>query len=522
MGMLSNMGSHHPGNEAIDYMVKPWYSRPWNAVLRPNNKELAKLCANMAIAGANNNNIYYIYGGTSYYPALQRAGNDPAAIKERCGTDCMGAVFAVIKGAMARLGIKENLPLLGCSNADQLLSYGYTKFTDSDHINSDRYAERGDVYVNYSLHASMHVGDGQLNGYDGSDTSGVSGTGGSGGTGVSIDYNNMSPYFIGIPENVTKFDVKMFKESQVSGVMLRAGYLYNSAHIKRDKYISQYLDKQVKCAEDGDIPYALCAEVRAHSVAEAQDECDKLYYVAAAYVPRMSLWLHLDMKQSKSVNERILDYYYETLSGWGFKNTMGLYVTQSELDQITWDKYKDKFYLWKVDHTQDISKWVNTVPFAVITPGGGGPIGSSNGTDGGVTGSGGQEYQTSSTDQKRIVDACSQVGWPGASLCATWTSRVYAKAGFGYPSGNACDQYYKYCKYSDRNMLKVGMFIAVATHPHTSAGRIYGHVGIYIGDGKVMHSLGDGVKTWSVDKWISYYGVTCTPRWGFAGNVNAN
>ena len=115
-----------------------------------------------------------------------------------------------------------------------------------------------------------------------------------------------------------------------------------------------------------------------------------------------------------------------------------------------------------------------------------------------------------------IVAACSRVGSPGGGLCAMWVSQVYQAAGCGYPGGNAVDQYYAYCSSSDRSALQPGMLIAVPTHPHTAAGRIYGHVGIYIGGGLVMDNVGY-IRTISLDSWISYYesgGVRA--RWGFA------
>lgn len=115
-----------------------------------------------------------------------------------------------------------------------------------------------------------------------------------------------------------------------------------------------------------------------------------------------------------------------------------------------------------------------------------------------------------------IVAACSRVGSPGGGLCAMWVSQVYQAAGCGYPGGNAVDQYYAYCSSSDRSALQPGMLIAVPTHPHTAAGRIYGHVGIYIGGGLVMDNVGY-IRTIGLDSWISYYesgGVRA--RWGFA------
>lgn len=367
MGMLANAGSHHPSNPASDYEVKPWYSRPWDAVLRPTNTELAELSANMSIQAANNNNIIYIWGGTSYHRQLQANGDDPSAIQVQCGTDCMGAVFANIKGACRRLGIDcSSIPDMGTSNADSLLKLGYQKFTDSDHVNSDAYAMRGDVYINYAVHAAMHVGDGNLNG----SSTGMPGTGGTTGS-ANLNIEAMSPYILGISENDTSFNGENFRNSQVCGVALSAGYLYSAkTHVKQDKYIAKNLDAQVECANKYGLPFALIAEVRARSVAEAQEECDKLYYVCAKHIPAMSLWLHLDLGSSKETNNRILDYYYNTCSKWGFKNTLGVYVTKDEIERVSWEDYSDKMYLWGVDHTLDVSKYVGVLPFNGVGSGG--------------------------------------------------------------------------------------------------------------------------------------------------------
>jgi cell wall-associated NlpC family hydrolase len=91
-------------------------------------------------------------------------------------------------------------------------------------------------------------------------------------------------------------------------------------------------------------------------------------------------------------------------------------------------------------------------------------------------------------------------------------------AGVGYVGGNACDMYANYCTSSNRSDLQVGMIIAVSTHSLTSAGRLYGHVGIYVGGGTVMDNVGY-IRSISVDTWISTYDTTVTPRWGWAGGV---
>ncbi len=115
-----------------------------------------------------------------------------------------------------------------------------------------------------------------------------------------------------------------------------------------------------------------------------------------------------------------------------------------------------------------------------------------------------------------IVAACGRVPSPGAGYCAMGVSQVYQAAGCGYPGGNAVDQYYSFCTSSNRSAIQPGMLVAVPSHPHTVAGRIYGHVGIYVGGGMVMDNIGY-IRTIGLDSWISYYqagGVTA--RWGFA------
>ena len=117
-----------------------------------------------------------------------------------------------------------------------------------------------------------------------------------------------------------------------------------------------------------------------------------------------------------------------------------------------------------------------------------------------------------------MVDACYYTPSPGAGYCAMWVTNVAVNAGIGYYGGNACDMYANWCYSTDRGYLQPGMIIAVSTHSHTSAGRIYGHVGIYIGDGLIMENVGY-INTQSVDSWIEYYGTTVAVRWGWLGGV---
>lgn len=147
----------------------------------------------------------------------------------------------------------------------------------------------------------------------------------------------------------------------------------------------------------------------------------------------------------------------------------------------------------------------------------GGSSSSSGSHAGGVTG-GNAQTSASSGSQQRVVAACHSVGSPGVGLCAAWVSNVFRAAGLGFIGGNANDMYNAYCTSSNKNSLQVGMIVAVSSHAGTVAGRIYGHVGIYVGGGMVMDNIGY-IRTISLDSWISYYSSIVTPRWGWLGGI---
>jgi hypothetical protein len=51
---------------------------------------------------------------------------------------------------------------------------------------------------------------------------------------------------------------------------------------------------------------------------------------------------------NKSKNNKILDYYVKEMTRWGLSFGCGLYCTKSELEKISWKKYKNNFFLWYV------------------------------------------------------------------------------------------------------------------------------------------------------------------------------
>lgn len=100
-----------------------------------------------------------------------------------------------------------------------------------------------------------------------------------------------------------------------------------------------------------------------------------------------------------------------------------------------------------------------------------------------------------------ILDAINKTPCPGAGLCLKWVDDVYENAGLSTQRLNSAYDSYKANGIStDRNNIPIG-----ATVYGTGTGNKgpYGHVGIYIGDGKVVDNVGS-IKTQTLDEWISW------------------
>lgn len=135
-------------------------------------------------------------------------------------------------------------------------------------------------------------------------------------------------------------------------------------------------------------------------------------------------------------------------------------------------------------------------------------------------GTGAPQIAGASARQQTVVNMAYATPSPGQGWCAAWVTNVFRGAGVGYFGGNACDMCRSWCHSSNRNDLKVGMIIADVSHPGTgSAGLTYGHVGIYIGNNRVMSNEGP-ITVKSLDSFIKFYGAGTGCKWGWIGGID--
>ena len=118
----------------------------------------------------------------------------------------------------------------------------------------------------------------------------------------------------------------------------------------------------------------------------------------------------------------------------------------------------------------------------------------------------------------KVTAAAASTPSPGSGLCAAWITYVFMNAGIGRFGGNACDMCAWWCG-NDVSQIQPGMIIAVeSSSSGTSAGRIYGHIGVYLGDGLVHHNIGY-ITTDTVSSWCAKYCKYMSARCGWLGGI---
>lgn len=105
-----------------------------------------------------------------------------------------------------------------------------------------------------------------------------------------------------------------------------------------------------------------------------------------------------------------------------------------------------------------------------------------------------------------------------AGYCAAWVSGVYQAAGLGYPGGNAIDYWNRWKSSGSTSMNNIPIGAAVLSSGYGSDGARYGHIGIYIGDGKVANNIGY-LSIVTVEEFARQGTATCQGHRGWIGWV---
>lgn len=147
-----------------EWQLIPWYSRPWNCVLRHPDPQVRKLHAEMSSAAALNDNIGYDqYQRDTFGVQLKAVGDDPSKIQVKCETDCSKGIIDITKA----IGRKLNRPELQNINATYTgnmrsgyKAAGYQVLTESKYLAGTSYLLSGDILLNDASHTATNITNG--------------------------------------------------------------------------------------------------------------------------------------------------------------------------------------------------------------------------------------------------------------------------------------------------------------------------------------------------------------------------
>ena len=142
-----------------EVVIRDWYSRPWNKVLRcKDSKKAEKIAVAMEKACRNDYIGYDQNQRTTLYSLCKANGWKIEDVKTPCETDCSALVAVCVNSA----GIKVSGDIYTGNEAKALLQTGEFELLSSPkYLLSDEYLKRGDILLYEFHHTAIVLQDGR-------------------------------------------------------------------------------------------------------------------------------------------------------------------------------------------------------------------------------------------------------------------------------------------------------------------------------------------------------------------------
>ena len=142
-----------------EVVIREWYNRPWNKVLRPKNSAIAgRIAAAMEDACRNDNIGYDQHERTTLYDLCKANGWNIKAVNKPCETDCSALVAVCVNYA----GIRVSGDIYTGNEANALLRTGEFELLDAPkYLTTDEYLRRGDILLYEFHHTAIALENGK-------------------------------------------------------------------------------------------------------------------------------------------------------------------------------------------------------------------------------------------------------------------------------------------------------------------------------------------------------------------------
>ena len=144
-----------------EVLIRDWYSKPWNVLLRPVRAEVAEISARACEAACANPNVGYDqYGRNTLHAKAKATGFDLSKIVDPCECDCSSLMHVCAMAGGANLTYGSNGHTTRTMVKAFVASGDYVKLTGSEYLTSSKLLKRGDILVKEGSHTVMVLDNG--------------------------------------------------------------------------------------------------------------------------------------------------------------------------------------------------------------------------------------------------------------------------------------------------------------------------------------------------------------------------
>ena len=144
-----------------EVLIRDWYNKPWNVLLRPVRSELAEESAVACEEACANPNIGYDQGGrNTLYAKAKAVQFDISAITDPCECDCSSLMHVCAIAGGANMTYGSNGHTTRTMVKEFVASGDYIKLTGSEYLSSSKLLKRGDILVKEGSHTVMVLDNG--------------------------------------------------------------------------------------------------------------------------------------------------------------------------------------------------------------------------------------------------------------------------------------------------------------------------------------------------------------------------
>jgi len=176
------------------------------------------------------------------------------------------------------------------------------------------------------------------------------------------------PYLITLNRLSNVPPATVFNQQRISGAIVEVSdYFDIITHRPNSIIYNARLQSQLEALIKYDVPFGLYLTLRARNVSEVNVEFNAFFNVAQYIKPQIGIWVKRMFTQStKTTNDAMIQRSFNILSARKYENQIGLYLSNNDLNNITWSMHKDRWLLWIDNHIRNNIELVNLVEHDIV------------------------------------------------------------------------------------------------------------------------------------------------------------